>query len=45
MNICQPTVRAQQNIFEQTLIEDGSLNLYAFFGTFCVQIGQLFESQ
>ena len=44
-NSCQPTVRIQQNIFEQTLIEVGNLHLYASFGTFCVQIGQLFESQ
>ena len=44
-NFCQPTVRVQQNIFEQTLIKVGSLNIYASFGIFCVQIGQLFESQ
>ena len=44
-NFYQPTVRVQLNVFEQTLIEVGSLNLYASFGTFCVQIGQLFESQ
>ena len=35
----------QQNIFEKTLMEDGSSHLYASFGTFCVQIGQLFEAQ
>ena len=35
----------QQNIFEKTLIEVGSSHLYASFGTFCVQIGQLFEAQ
>ena len=35
----------QQNIFEKTLKEYGSSHLYASFGTFCVQIGQLFESQ
>ena len=45
MNFCQPTNRVKQNIFEQTLIKDVSLSLYASFGTFCVQIGQLFESQ
>ena len=44
-NICLPTVRVQYNIFEQTLTEVDSLYLYASFGTFCVQIGQLFESQ
>ena len=32
-------------IFEKTLIEVGSSNLYASFNTFCVQIGQLFEAQ
>ena len=31
-NFCQPSVCVQQNIFEQTLIEVGSLNLYASFG-------------
>ena len=32
-----PTVRLQQNIFEKTLIEVGSLHLDASFGPFCVQ--------
>ena len=32
-------------IFEKTLTEVGSLHLYASFGTFYVQIGQLFEAQ
>ena len=32
-------------IFEKTLIEVGSPHLYASFGTFCVQIGQLFAAQ
>ena len=41
----EPTVRVKQKIFEQTLVEVGSVHLYAFFGTFCVQIGQLFEAQ
>ena len=45
MNFCQPIIRLQQNIFEQSLIEVGSLHIYACFGTFCVQIGQLFEAQ
>ena len=44
-NFCQPTVRVQQNIFEETLIGVGTLQIYTSFGTFCVQIGQLFESQ
>ena len=44
-NIYHPTNRVKQNISEQTLIKDVSLCLYASFGTFCVQIGQLFESQ
>ena len=35
----------QQNIFEKSLIEVGSSHLYTFFGTFCVHIGQLFETQ
>ena len=35
----------QQNIFKKILLEIGSSHLYASFGTFCVQIGQLFEEQ
>ena len=31
---CQVTFFVQQNIFEQTLIEVGRLNLYTSFGTF-----------
>ena len=31
--------------FEKTLIEVGSSYLYPSFGTFCVQIGTLFEAQ
>ena len=31
--------------FWKTLIEAGSSHLYSSFGTFCVQIGQLFEAQ
>ena len=41
----QPTVCLLLDIFEQTLIEVGSLHLYASFDIFYVQIGQLFESQ
>ena len=37
--------QAQQNIFEKVLIEACIQNLYASFGTFCEQIGQLFETQ
>ena len=33
------------NIFEKTFIEVGSSHLYASFGTFFVQIGQLFKVQ
>ena len=44
-NFCQPTNSVKQNIFEQTLIKDVSLSLCASFGTFCIQIGPLFESQ
>ena len=41
----QPTVHVQQNIFEKNLIEFGSPHLYASFGSFFVQIGQLVEPQ
>ena len=44
-NFCQPTIRVQQNIFVKNLSEFGILHLYASFGTFCVEIGQLFEAQ
>ena len=44
-NFCQPTVRVQKNFFEQNLTELGSLNLYSSFSLFCIQSGQLFESQ
>ena len=44
MNFLQPTVHVQQNVFEKTLIEDVSSHLYASFGTFFFQIGQLFEA-
>ena len=37
--------RTKKNIFEKTLFEVGSSHLYDSFGTFCVQIGQLFEAQ
>ena len=35
----------QQNIFEKTIVEVDSLHIYASFGTFNVQIGQLSEAQ
>ena len=44
-NFWQPTVLLQQNIFEKNHIELGSSHLYASFGIFCVQIGQLVEAQ
>ena len=44
-NFWQPTIHAPQNIFSKTLIEVGTSHIYASFGTFCVQIGQLFEAQ
>ena len=44
-NFWQPTVHEQQNIFEKILIKVGSSHIYTSFGTFCVQIGQLFEAQ
>ena len=45
MNFWQPTAHVKQNIFENTLVEACSPNLYASFGTFCVEIGQLCETQ
>ena len=44
-NFRQPTAHVQQNIFGKILIGDCSPHLYASFGTFCVQIDQLFPSQ
>ena len=44
-NFRQPTAHVQQNIFVKTLVEACSLHLYASFGTFCIQIGQLFAPQ
>ena len=44
-NFWQQTVHVQQNIFEKTLTELGTSHLYASFGTFWVQIGQLVEAQ
>ena len=44
-NFRQPTAYVQQNIFGNNLIEVCSLHIYASFGTFCVQIGQLFTPQ
>ena len=44
-NFWQPTIHVQQNICEKTLIKVGSSNLYAPFGTFCVEIVQLLVTQ
>ena len=44
-NFRQPTANVQQNIFGKILIEVCCLHLYASFGTFCIQIGQLFATQ
>ena len=44
-NNWEPTVHVQLNIFGKTLIKVCSLHLYASFGTFCVQIGQLLVPQ
>ena len=41
-NFRQPIAHVQQNIFGKTHKEVRSPLLYASFGTFCVQIGQLF---
>ena len=44
-NFRQPTAHLQQDAFGKTLIEVGSLHVYASFGTFYVQVGQLFAPQ
>ena len=44
-NFWQPTIHVQQKVSEKTLKEVLILYLYASFGTFSVQIGQLFEAQ
>ena len=44
-NFWQPTIHVEQNSFEKTLNKVWSPYLYASFGTFCAQIGQLFEAQ
>ena len=44
-NFRRPTPHVQQSIFGKSPIEVRSLHLYASFGTFCVQIGQLFAPQ
>ena len=45
MNEFLTPVRIKQNIFENTLIEVSSPYLYASFGAFSVQVGQLFAAQ
>ena len=44
-NFWQANVHVEQNIFQKNLIEICSPHLYASFGTFCVQIGQLFAAK
>ena len=45
-NLWRPTVHVKQSIFEKKpLTEFGSSHLYASYGTFWVQIGQLFEAE
>ena len=44
LNFRQPTAHVQQNILGKTPIEVWSPHLYASFGAFCVQIGQLFAA-
>ena len=44
-NFRQSTVHVEQNIFEKTHIEVCSPYLHASFGTFFVEIDQLFEAQ
>ena len=39
------TIQVKQSILEKTFIENGSSHLCTSFGTFCVQIGHLFEAQ
>ena len=41
----QPPVHVQQNISEKNVIEVHSSHIYAYFGTFYVQISQFFEAQ
>ena len=44
-NFEQPIAHVQQIFFGKTLIEVGSSHLYASFGTFCIQIDQVFAPQ
>ena len=44
-NFCRLTVNFYENTFEKLRRKICSPNIYASFGTFCVKIGQLFESQ
>ena len=44
-NIWQPAVHVQQNVFWRIIVKDCNAHLHASFGTFCVQIGRLFEAQ
>ena len=45
MEIWRPAVHLQHMSFENLLIEVCIPHLHASFGTFCVQISQLFEGQ
>ena len=45
MYVLNEYYHVQQIIFEKTLIEPYSPNLYASFGTLFAQIGQLFDAQ
>ena len=42
MNFCRPTILVKQNIFERNLKKIRSPNIYASYGTFWVQIVNLF---
>ena len=39
-----PTFMYNKILLKKTLVENVTSHLYASFGTFCVQIGQLFEA-
>ena len=39
----RPPVHVKRNIFEQSLTKSFTPNIYAYFGTFWVKIGQVFD--
>ena len=43
-NFWRPTIHVQQKVFEKPYIVHCITHLYTSFGTFCTQIGQLFET-